>query len=126
MHADRIDQLFRRSVFEHEPACTGAQRRMDIVVEVERGQHHHPGVGVAFADRAARLDAVQDRHPDIHQHDVGVRASSELDGRCPVGRLADDCQVGLGLQDHAESDPDHLLVVDQHHADHGRLPADRR
>ena len=41
-HADRGDQLLLGRVLEQEAARPGAQRLVDVLVEVERGQHEHP------------------------------------------------------------------------------------
>ncbi len=49
----------------------------------------------------------------------GRAAPDEVDGCGAVAGLGDDREVGFGLQDHPEPDPDHLLVVDQHDPDHG-------
>ena len=45
-------------------------------------------------DSAGRLEAVQPRHPDVHQDDVGPAASRGLDRVDAVLRLADDAKVG--------------------------------
>ena len=55
----------------------------------------------ARRDQAGGLDAVEDRHADVHQHDVGSGALAELDAEPAVLRVADDVDVGLGVEDHA-------------------------
>ena len=42
-----VDELLRRGVLEQEAARAGAQRLVDVLVEVERGQHQHPRSVVA-------------------------------------------------------------------------------
>ena len=64
-----------------------------------------------------RLDAVHDRHPDVHEHHVGLCALGEGDRLGAVRRLADDIDVRLGLEDHAEAGPHQRLVVDDHDPD---------
>jgi hypothetical protein len=113
-------ELLRRHVLEQEPAGARAQRLVDVLVEVERGEHEHARGHVA-AQRghlARRLDAVELGHADVHQHDVGRQATRLLDRRVAVGRLADDVDVLLGVEDHAEAGAHQRLVVGDQDADH--------
>jgi hypothetical protein len=45
--ADCREELFGRVVLEHEAAGTGAERLVDMLVEVERRQDQDPGVSSA-------------------------------------------------------------------------------
>lgn len=65
------------------------------------------------------LDAVEARHADVHQDDVRVEMCREADRLGAVARLAGDRQVVLALQQHAEAEALHGLVVDDEHAGHG-------
>src|SRR6266511_4034328 len=38
---DRVDQVVRCHVLEQESAGSGGERGVDVLVEVERGQHEH-------------------------------------------------------------------------------------
>src|SRR5207237_8635922 len=58
------------------------------------------------------------RHADVHQRDVGIGPLHLGDGLEPVGRLGDDLQVVLGLQDHAEAGAHELLIVRDEDAEH--------
>ena len=86
--------LLGRRVFEHEPARAGAQRVVDVGVEPERGQDQHTCAGCARDDAAGRLDSVEHRHTDVHQHDVGPQTARLGDRILAVACLADD--VGSG------------------------------
>ena len=52
--------------------------------------------------RARRLEPVEHRHPDVHQHDVGPVRAAQLDGLRAVGGLADDLEVARGVDQHAK------------------------
>jgi hypothetical protein len=118
--ADRLDQPRRRGVLEQEAAGSGPDRVVDVLVEIERRQHEDAG-GVAPGEQPARrLDAVQSRHPHVHQHDVRPAQAREFDRLGAVRGLGHDVHVLLGVEDHAEAAPDQGLVVGDDHADHER------
>ena len=115
---DRLDELLGRRVLEHEAARAGAQRLVDVLVEVERGQDQDPRPLVAAVEQPARrLEAVDVRHPDVHQDHVRLGLAGGEHGLEPVGSLADDLDVGLGVEDHPEPGPDEGLVVDDQDLD---------
>ena len=124
---DRGHELLQGGVLEQEAAGAGADRLEGVLVEVEGGQDQDPGGGgvgrtvtAAAHDAAGRLDPVHPRHPHVHEDDVGLHPGQQLDGGGAVFGLADELDVLLGLQQHAEAEPVHLLVVDQHGPDrHG-------
>ena len=104
----------RQGVPEEEPAGPGSQGRVDVLVHVERGQHHHPGIAVG-GDRRGGIDAVQNRHPNIRQNDVGLLPSDLLDRFCAGGRFPDQAQIRRFGDDPAQPGADERLVVDDHH-----------
>ena len=106
-------------VLEQEPAGAGPQRLVHVLVEVERRQDHDPRrrQRLVAGDPAGRLEAVHHRHPDVHQHHVGVLAGGEGDGLGAVARLADDLDVGLTGEQHREPAAHERLVVGDHDPD---------
>ncbi len=78
------------------PLAPAPQRAVDVVVEVEGGQDEDPGCGSVRVggDGAGGLDAVEDRHPDVHQDDVGVVLADHGDGLRAVRGLAQYLHVG--------------------------------
>jgi len=70
-------------------------------------------------DAPCRLDAVEDRHADVHQHNVWLDALGELHRLASVGRLPGDLYAVLRGEQRTETGPDQDLVVGEHHADHG-------
>ena len=119
---DRRDELLGRRVLEQEPAGTCAQRLVDVLITVERGEHQDArrlAAGDAVRDDPPRgLETVELGHADVHQHDVGTERPDQVDRVAAVRRFADDLDLGLGVEDHAEPGAHECLVVDEQHADH--------
>ena len=89
-HPDRGEQLRLGRVLEQEPAGARAQRLVDHLVEVERGQHEHPRRRrVSACEPTRRLDAVDVGHADVHEHDVRPQLGRERDRSRAVAGLAD-------------------------------------
>jgi len=62
---------------------------------------------------AGGADAVDGRHPHVHEHHIGGERADQPGHLGPVARLADDLDVGLDAEDHAQAGPHQLVVVDQ-------------
>ena len=67
--ADGGHELFGRGGLEQVAACAGPQRRVDLGVSAEGGQHQHLRVDGQPFDGG---DAVEVGHAQVHQDDVGV------------------------------------------------------
>jgi hypothetical protein len=121
-----VGELVGRDVLEQEPACAGAQRLVDVLVHVERGQDDdlaRQGVGPAD-DLPGRREAVHRRHPDVHQDDVGPQPAGLRHRVHPVDRRPDDREIGFGVQDQPQAGAHQLLVVDDQDADrHAAAPS---
>ena len=96
----------------------GAKRVVHVAVEAERRQDQDPRVGLRADDAPGRLDAVQDGHADVHQHDVGSQASGACNCVLAVAGFADDAHLRLALKDLAQADADECLVVGDQHGGH--------
>jgi hypothetical protein len=68
------------------------------------------------ADRTCRLDAVQDRHCDVHRDDVRSARRREPDRLGPVRRPADDVEAAVRIQQRLERVREALVVVDDQDA----------
>ena len=83
--AHRVEQPVGRRVLEQEPAGADAQRLVDVLVEVEGREHQHRGLELRVGeDPLGRLQAVELRHADVHQDDVGPPAAHDV--HAPRGR----------------------------------------
>ena len=104
-------------MLEQKAGGAGGQRVEDVLVQVIGGQDHDVRVEAHRGEPTGGLDAVESRHPDVHQHHVGAKAARGLDRRQPVFRFADHLDVRLGLEDHAKAGAHQRLVVDDQNAD---------
>ena len=92
-------------------AAKAYSSRSKVVSTITRGASSRAG------EQPGRLDAVEPRHPHVHQHDVGAGGGQPLHGLAAVARLAHDLEVVLAVDEHPEAGAHHLLVVDQEHPD---------
>ena len=118
----RRRQIVATDVLQQESAGAGAQRFVDVLVEIE-GRHDQHTHGVVTGEHSpGRLEAVEARHPNVHQHHVRLLGIDELQRFEPVGGLADDDDVGLRGQDRLKSGANDGLVVDDRDPDHDTAP----
>jgi hypothetical protein len=81
--------------------------------------------GEPFPEPPGRLDAVDARHPDVHQDDVGAKRETPVHRLGAVGRLPDDSERVVGLDDAAEAGPHQRLIVGDEDPDHGATSGSR-
>src|SRR5262249_45020263 len=127
--ADRADgagQLLAGSVLEQEAAGSGFHSVVDVLVEVEGGQHEDLGPAAALGELGGCLDPVESGHADVHQDDVGGQGACLCQCLAAVARLAGDAQIWLGFQQHPQALPDQVLVVGDQDADHDGSPTGSR
>jgi hypothetical protein len=103
-------------VFEQESAGAGAERLVDVFVQVVGGEDDD--VAWQFRDDAAgRLEAVHHRHPNVHQHHVRDELTAEHDRLQAVLGLADDDEPALAVQQRDQTGADECLIVGDEDAD---------
>ena len=120
-----VEEVDRERVLQQEAAGPGAERLVDVLVEVEGGEDHDACAGerLVAGDPPRGLEAVHDRHADVHQHDVGALAGHERHRLGAVGGLTDDLDVGLTVEQHREAAAHERLVVGDDHPDrHSVVP----
>ena len=123
--ADRADgagQLLAGGVLEQEAAGSGLHGVVDVLVEVEGGQHEDLGPAAASGKLGGCLDAVESGHADVHQDDVRVQAACLCECLAAVAGFARDAEIWFGFHQHAQALADQVLVVGDQHADHGGSP----
>ena len=95
---------------------------MDARVVAERRERDDLDVVVARPQLAGRLDAVDGRHLQIHQNDLGssplrVEPRELGDGFPPVAGLADDLQIAFAVEEAPQPPADDDVVVDDQDPD---------
>ena len=89
-----------------------------LVLLVGGEQQHDHGLG-GGEDLPRRLEPVDARQVDVHQHQVGCQGGRHGDGVLARLGLAHDLEAVRGLHDHAGGHPEGLLVIhDQHSNGH--------
>jgi uncharacterized membrane protein len=71
----------------------------------------HAGQFRPRGDPAGRLDAVEHRHPDVHQQHVWCLPLGQVHGLLAVGGLAHHLDVVLRVEQRREPGPDELLII---------------
>src|SRR5262249_5362998 len=85
-----LQELAGARVLEQEAAGAGPERGVDVLVEVEGGEHEHTRAGErrVGADQPGRLEPVEDGHADVHQDDVREDPPGDVDGLPAVAGFA--------------------------------------
>lgn len=71
---------------------------------------------MAFPDLTRRLDAIEDRHLDVHEHDVGGVFASRRHGGGAVADRGHDMKVRVQVEHGAQTFADHGVIVGDHDA----------
>ena len=111
---DCSHELLQGRVFEEEAAGARPDGLIGVLIKVEGGQDDHPrAIGSALDDGARRVNPVHPRHAHVHEDNVRLDPLDQIDGGASVLRLPNDFDTLLGLQQHAETESVHLLVIDE-------------
>jgi hypothetical protein len=115
---DPVDPAGHRPLVEvgERPRLPGLALQLRAL---EGAQHHHLGRGPAVLDEPGRVQAVEDRHAQVDDDDVGLQLPGHGDRVGPVAALADDLEAGL-LQQVPQRRPEAGVVVGQQHPGAGR------
>ena len=115
--ADGADQVGARDLLEHVAGGAGHDRGEQRLVVVVRRQDQAPIARVHRADRAAHLDPGAVGQPGVEHRDVGTQRRDPAGGLDRRAGLAHDLDVTRRLEQEPEPLTDHLVVVEQVHAE---------
>ncbi len=115
-------------VLQQEPGSPGAQRPVDVLVQIERGQDQDARAGTVSLgeDALGGLDAVHAGHPDVHEDHVGPGLGGQSHRILPVPGLSHDREAGRGVEQPDETGADEELVIDDEHSGHPVRSSPRR
>jgi hypothetical protein len=85
-----------------------------LAVFVHR-QHDDARAGQRDVNLPGGINAVQFRHGDIHQNQVGFKLLDHFDGIAAVGGFAYHIQIGGGLQQRTDSGSHQGMVFNDKH-----------
>jgi hypothetical protein len=109
--AYRGHQIVGHGIFQQIAAGAGAQDLAHVDRVLVHAQGDHANVRIVGREAAGGFDAVELRHGDIHDDDIGPQAGGEFDGFAAVAGFAHNFEVGLGAQNHAEALPHYGVIV---------------
>ena len=126
--ADRADEVDGLGVLHEEPARACADRARDVLVQLEGRDDHDADAGERgiCGDLLGRPQAVAVGHADVQERDIDRGLAQGAQQRFATGRLDDDLDVGLRVQQRAETGAHQLVVVGQRDADHDAPAHGRR
>jgi hypothetical protein len=113
------EQLLGGGALEQEAAGSCPDRLEHPGLVVEGGQDQHPRAATLRRQLPGGLHAVQVRHAQVHEDDVGLERPALLDSLPTAPRLGHHPEVGLGLEQQAQAGPQQGVVVHQDDPDHG-------
>ena len=92
---DRALELPERPALDAVRARARLDHRLDDLDLVRPRQGHDPCGGQQVVQPPRRLDPVEHRHVDVHQHDVGLELERRRDRLAAVRGLADDLDLAI-------------------------------
>ena len=95
-----VVSLSRNPLAPYRIAVAARSSRLNVVSTTTRTGVSRAGGPVGREDLPGRLDAVHLRHPDVHEHHVGLELVDQPHRLQPVGGRADDLHALLGVDDH--------------------------
>jgi hypothetical protein len=87
-------------------------------------KNHHAGVGAGGRDLLRCLDAVQERHGNIHHGHIWAELGGELNRFMPIVSRANNLDIRLCIEQKAQSIADDRVIICQNDGDHDFLSFD--
>src|SRR4029453_9415315 len=86
----------------------------DVLIAVVSSQHNNPSRGKFGAQGTRRLYAAHHRHAQIHEGNVRLVLTKQLERLRAVWRLSNYRQVRLGVDQRHDALADDVMIVDDH------------
>jgi hypothetical protein len=98
-------------VFEDVTASAGFDDLLNEVVGLVHGEDENFSGRGDFANLASGFDAVEERHADIEDGDVGLVLGGFFDGIAAIGGFGADLPAGARLEKSAEAGADDGVII---------------
>ena len=114
---DGVKELLGCGVLEKESRGSGPKGVVDVLIEVERGQHEHPrgAESVVPGDSGSGCNPVELGHPNVHQDDIRSGGERLVDGFGSSRGFANNFETIFGADECAKAATDQFLIVDKKH-----------
>ena len=117
-----LDQIRRCLRLEYVTLNAGAERLDNVVGFFVHGQQNRPGARTLDVDLSGSIDAVEQRHRDIEQRNVGVALASHIHGFAAVGSFGGNFESFL-QKNALQAVANHSVVIGNQYAiRQGRFP----
>jgi hypothetical protein len=107
----RGHQVLGGQVLEQKTGGARFDRAIHVFIEIECRQDQDPGPPTRRDDLLRSLNAVEIRHSNVHQENVGLLAERKLNCAFAIRSFADHLHVRLSFDYPSQARPDQLLVV---------------
>jgi hypothetical protein len=84
---------------------------LNEIIGLVHGEDENFRGGRRFADAPSSLDAIEERHTDIEDGDVGLALGSFFDGVAAVGSFGAHFPSGVRLEESTQTSADHRVVI---------------
>src|SRR3569623_423604 len=115
--AHRAHQLPARGLLEEIALRARLKRLENMFCAVEHRLDQDTAGGAGFPYRTSRVDAVELRHGDVHDHDRWLEALLFAYRLAPVRGITDHAYVGFSLQQAAQTVPYHAVIIREKYRD---------
>ena len=92
---DCSEQFIFAATLGQKTACTGLVCPVRKALICMHGEDENPCGGELRPDDPGCFNPIDDRHGDVHQHDIGSVFCDSLDGIYSISCLSNDLQVGF-------------------------------
>ena len=106
-------------VFEDVAASAGLDDLLNEVVGFVHGEDEDFGIGGSGTNAASGFDAVEERHADVEDGDVGLEFGGFFDGVAAVGGFGADFPAGTGFEQSAKARADDGVIIRDQDAKRG-------
>ena len=108
---DGCKQLFGRRVLEEKATGAGSKRFVNVFGQAERREDENTRRRRSAPDSPRGFEAVDARHANVHEDDVGAKPLRDVDRLHPITGLSNHLDLRVDLEELAETRADESLVV---------------
>ncbi len=118
MHfADGRQKVSRRAILQQIAPGAILQRPKDALVAIVGGEYQNASIREVGSNCTDRCDAVQFRHGQVHQDDIGLQLPEPGDAFMTVPGMTSDSHVLLELQNGCQAVANDVMVFGDQNAD---------